>query len=119
MSNKGDEKEEGDDVGPKLVREIRANAIVPDWLKFSAAVIAGTISAMLFMQREFVSRAEYSNHVTTKERELTRMADLQEHYATAERLTSESLVEIRADVGWLRAYLDVTKPPPRTNGKKP
>ena len=90
---------------------------VPDWAKFAVAVIAGTVAAMVWMQANFVSRIEFASHAIQKEKDLTRIADLQEHYAMAERRTAENLAEIRADVGWLRAYLDMSMPPPKNNGR--
>jgi hypothetical protein len=107
--------EEEDPAGPKP----RADRVftVPDWMKFAVAVIAGTIAAMVWMQANFVSRVEFSSHAAQKEKDLARIADLQEHYATAERKTAENLAEIRADVGWLRAYLDMSMPPPSKNGR--
>ena len=91
---------------------------IPDWAKFAVAVIAGTIAAMVWMQANFVSRVEFAAHALQKERDLTRMAEMQEHYASAERKTAENLAEIRADVGWLRAYLDISMAPPSKNGRK-
>ena len=90
---------------------------VPDWAKFAVAVIAGTIAAMVWMQANFVSRVEFAAHAMQKEKDLARIAELQEHYATAERKTAENLAEIRADVGWLRAYLDMSMPAPKKNGR--
>lgn len=91
-------------------------AVIPDWFKFSVAVIAGTISALLWMQSNFVSRVEFLSHAIQGDRDLNKMAEMQEHYATQERRTAENLAEIRNDVSWLRSYLDMSRPPPLRNG---
>ena len=93
-------------------------AVIPDWAKFSIAVIAGTISALLWMQSNFISRVEFMAHAIQGDRDLNRMAEMQEHYANAERKTAENLAEIRNDVSWLRSYLDMSRPPPDRNGKR-
>ena len=99
------------------VTDKKRGMVIPDWAKFAVAVIAGTIAAMVWMQANFVSRIEFAAHSSQKEREMSRLADLQEHYAAAERKTAENLAEIRADVGWLRAYLDISMPPPSETGR--
>ena len=93
-------------------------AVIPDWAKFSIAVVAGTISALLWMQSNFVSRVEFMSHAIQGDRDLNRMAEMQEHYANAERKTAENLAEIRNDVSWLRSYLDMSRPPPSRNGNR-
>ena len=57
------------------------------------------------------------SHAIQGDRDLNRMAEMQEHYANAERKTAENLAEIRNDVSWLRSYLDMSRPPPNRNGK--
>jgi uncharacterized protein YpmB len=99
---------------------------IADWMKFSIAVIAGTISAMVWMQSNFVSQVQYSTHAVQNAIDMERLQQAQKQYALQERETAQNLAGIdsrlegiEVNVGWLRDYLDITKPVPRRNGKKP
>jgi ketopantoate hydroxymethyltransferase len=99
---------------------------LPEWAKFSAAVIAGTIAAMVWMQSNFVSQIQYSTHAVQNAVDMERLTQAQRQYAIQEKETASNLSDINGrlegietNVGWLRDYLDISKPLPRRNGKKP
>lgn len=121
MSDKDDDlprhRREDDDVP----REAR----VPEWVKFAGSVIGAVILVLGWVEARFVSRVEWSNHLSQQDNDLTKLARTQADYAAAERYTANGLTsltvdvaEIKNDVSWLRSYLDVTLPPPKRNGKK-
>ena len=108
-----DEGEAKRDVGP-----------IPEWAKVVVAVAAGLVTSLGIAETRFVGRVEYLSHVEAQREDVARLIAASNHYSLKEGQTASGLsdlkvdvAEIKADVGWLRSYLDVTKPPPRRNGK--
>jgi hypothetical protein len=101
------------------------NASIPEWAKFAATIIGTTVIVIGWAEARFVSRVEWSNHQSQQTIDMGELKQTQLSYAIAERGTSSGLnaltvdvAEIKNDVSWLRAYLDVTQPMPKKN-KKP
>lgn len=97
---------------------------IPNWAKLALSVAGTTIVALGWMELRFVSRVEWANHQAQQALDMSEMKESQKSYAIAEKVTSNGLqsltvdvAEIKNDVSWLRAYLDVSKPLPK-NGKK-
>ena len=110
--------------GPTMVRT-RGNNF-PEWAKFAGTIVATTILVIGWAESRFVSRMEWANHDRQQGIDIGRLASVQAEYARAEVVTGQGLTdlkvdvaEIKGDVSWLRASLDVTMPAPRRNGKKP
>lgn len=96
------------------------NASVPEWAKFAGAIIATTAIVLGWAEIRFVTRLEWTTHQTQQTLDMTEVKEVQKSYALAERGTSSGLqaltvdvAEIKNDVSWLRAYLDVSKPAPK------
>jgi hypothetical protein len=96
------------------------NASIPEWAKFAGTIIATTILVVGWVEARFVSRVEWSNHQAQQTTDMERLSRTQAEYAAAERVTAtglgdinERLGTIETDVGWLRAYLDVSRPAPK------
>lgn len=105
------------DIGdqPRVV-----NATFPEWMKFAVSVVIGTIMGIGWAEIRFVTRAEWNTHQAQQTVDMMEVKEVQKSYAIAERGTSNGLqaltvdvAEIKNDVSWLRAYLDVSKPPPK------
>jgi hypothetical protein len=99
---------------------------LPDWSKFAISVILGTVAALGWMEMRFVSNVQYSTHAVQNAVDMERLAQAQKQYALQEKETASNLAGIdsrlegiEVNVGWLRDYLDISKPLPRRNGKKP
>ena len=115
---------EGDDVDRKRYRGPREPIVIPEWAKVVIAVVGGLIAGLGIAETRFVGRVEYLSHVESQREDVARLITASNHYSVKEGQTASGLsdlkvdvAEIKADVGWLRQYLDVSKPPPRRNGK--
>ena len=109
-----------DDEEPRVI-----NAGLPSWFRAMIYVAGGLITGLGIAEARFVSRIEYQGHQDAQRQDIERLLRVQAEYALAERQTSQSLGEIserlttmEADLGWVRQYLDLSKPPPprRPNG---
>ena len=116
---KRDDAEHDQDDQPRVV-----NAAIPEWAKVVVAIVAGLITGLGIAESRFVGRVEYLSHVEAQRDDVARLISASNHYSLKEGQTAAGLsdlkvdvAEIKADVGWLRAYLDVSKPLPRKNGK--
>jgi hypothetical protein len=94
--------------------------VVPEWAKFAGSIIATVVLTIGWAESRFVSRIEWASHQAQQSLDMSEIKVQQTNYAAAERGTaagvnalSVDVAEIKADVGWLRSYLDVTKPLPR------
>ena len=105
------------DIGdqPRVV-----NATQPEWMKYAISLVVGTVLGIGWAEIRFVTRAEWTNHQAQQIIDMTELKEVQKSYAIAERGTSNGLqsltvdvAEIKNDVSWLRAYLDVSKPAPK------
>ena len=104
---------------PKVI-----SASIPEWAKFAGTIIGTVILLIAWVEARFVARVEWTNHQAQQMIDMTDLKQTQLSYAIAERGTSSGLnsltvdvAEIKNDVSWLRAYLDVTQPMPKR--KKP
>jgi hypothetical protein len=104
----------------------RATVPIPEWVKVVVAIVGGLVTGLGIAETRFVGRVEYLSHVEAQREDVARLIQASNHYSVKEGQTASGLsdlkvdvAEIKADVGWLRQYLDVSKPPPRRNGAKP
>ena len=110
-----------DDEEPRVI-----NASLPSWLRAVFYIAGGMLAGLGIAEARFVTRVEYAGHMEQQRVDVERLMRVQADYAHAERGTAENLGTINerlsgieSDVGWLRSYLDVSKPPPRRDRSKP
>jgi hypothetical protein len=97
-------------------RRRKDDAGLPPWAKLALTVSGTTITTIVAMflwaSSTFVSRVEYVSHAAQNAIDMERLAQTQLRYATAEKVTSDNLselkvdvAEIKSDVGWLRSTI--------------
>jgi hypothetical protein len=121
----GYEDEERPDDKPARRRE---DVGLPPWAKLALTVIGTTVTTIVAMflwaTSMFVSRVEYAGHTVQNSIDMARLAETQVRYAIAEKGTSDNLNELRedvsamkADLSWVRRYLDLSQSPPPPKNK--
>ena len=96
-------KQEGQDY-PQ--RRRRGDAGVPDWAKLAVSVAAAVVSVVLWANANFISRVEMNQHLDQQAKDFSRVSSSQEHYADAERGTSQNLSEINSRLTRIETLLD-------------
>lgn len=79
---------------------------IPEWAKLAATVAVATVSVILWANANFISRAEMAQHLDQQSKDFARVAGSQEHYADAERGTSQYLSEINSRLTRIETILD-------------
>jgi len=64
---------------------------IPDWAKFSTAVIGGCALALVWVEGRFVTRVEWASHLEAQKLALAGVVATQQEYATAEKATAAQL----------------------------
>ena len=107
-------------IDDKPRRRQEDGGVLPQWVKLAVATIGGTILVIGWVELRYTPRSEYEGHVRQQAIDQANLKSTQESYAVAERGTAGALTdltvdvaEIKNDVSWLRAYLDVSQPPPK------
>jgi len=87
-------------------RRRRGDVGVPDWAKLAVSVAAAVVSVVLWANSNFISRVEMNQHLDQQAKDFSRVSNSQEHYADAERGTSQNLSEINSRLTRIETLLD-------------
>jgi hypothetical protein len=102
-----DDTQEGQDYPH---RRRRGDTGIPDWAKLAATVAGTTVTIILWANANFISRTEMNQHLDQQAKDFTRVSASQEHYADAERGTSQNLSEINSRLTRIETMLEARTP---------
>ena len=87
-------------------RRRRTDTGLPDCVKLAATVAVTTMTAIAWATGTFISRTEMNQHLDQQAKDFSRVSNSQEHYADAERGTSQNLSEINSRLTRIETLLD-------------